>query len=89
MGVAALDFPKDLNFLTLISSSTYLVETFPALKPLLGICSQITQHFVYNSLTNVLICDAIKSFGYRDAWKSYNAFFASKMSFPFVITLNQ
>ena len=52
MGVAALDYPKDLNFLTLISSSTYLVETFPALKPLLGICSQITQHFVYNSLTN-------------------------------------
>ena len=69
MGVAALDFPKGLEFLTLISSSTYLVETFPALKPLLGICSQITQHFVYNSLiiTNVFICDAIKSFGYRDA----------------------
>ena len=68
MGVAALDFPKGLEF----SNSRQffyipIVETFPALKPLLGICSQITQHFVYNSLTNVLICDAIKSFGYRDA----------------------
>ena len=35
MGVAAL------NFITLISSSTYLVETVPALKPWLGICSQM------------------------------------------------
>ena len=53
MGVAALDFPKGLEF----SNSRQffyipVVETFPALKPLLGICSQITQHFVYNSLTN-------------------------------------
>ena len=56
MGVAALNFPKGLEFSNShqCSSSTYLVETFPALKPLLGICSQITQHFVYNSLTNVL-----------------------------------
>ena len=69
MGVAALDFPKRLELSNShqCSSSTYLVEIFPALKPLLGICSQITQHFVYNSLSNVLICDAIKSFGYRDA----------------------
>ena len=38
MGVAALDFPKGLEFSNShqCSSSTYLVETFPALKPLLS-----------------------------------------------------
>ena len=51
MGVADLDFPKGVE-LSSVLIHTCIVETFPALKPLLEICSQITQHFAYNSLTN-------------------------------------
>ena len=43
-------FLKELTFITLVSSSTYLAETFPVLKPWLGICSQM--HFIIPLLLN-------------------------------------
>ena len=45
MGVAALDFPKGLEFSNSHQFFYIPSRKFPALKPLLGICSQITQHF--------------------------------------------
>ena len=67
MGVADLDFPKGVEF-----SNSYQFFYIPSRNIS---CTQtfirnlFTDHttFCLNSLTNVSICDAIKSFGYRDA----------------------
>ena len=40
-------FLKELNFITFINSYTYLVETYPALKPLLRICCRCILLFPY------------------------------------------